>query len=87
MGGRTWLCVDGRASQYEQPFVQKTAEVPEEGTLRQAHVNGVWAGLELTDEEDNLNANMADKDFKLVFLKGLFRYMQFASCVPMLSYR
>lgn len=61
----------GRASQFERPFVQKTAEVPEEGASR-AHVNGAGAGFELTDGEDDPNANAADKDFKPVFLKGLF---------------
>ena len=77
---------NGRASQFERPFAQKTAEVPEEGTSRQAHVNGAGAGLELTDGEDDSNANAADKDFKPVFLKGLFRYVRFASRISVLSY-
>lgn len=77
----------GRASQFERPFVQKTAEVPEEEASRQAHVNGAGAGFELTDGEDDSNANAADKDFKPVFLKGLFRYVRFASRVSVLSYR
>ena len=38
-----------------------------------AHVN--VAGYELTDGEDETNANAADKDSKPVFLKGLFRYV------------
>ena len=42
--------------------------------LGQARVNG--AMYELTDGEDERNANAADKDFKPVFLKGLFRYMR-----------
>ena len=62
-----------RPPQFERSFGQKTSEVPEEGASRQAHVNG--AGSELTDGEDS-----ADKDFKPVFLKGLFRYVRFASC-------
>jgi hypothetical protein len=66
----------GRPPQFERSFGQKTAEVPEEGASRQAHVNG--AGL--TDGEDDANASGADKDFKPVFLKGLFRYVRFASC-------
>jgi serine/threonine protein kinase KIN1/2 len=77
----------GRASQFERPFVQKTAEVPEEGASRQAHVNGAGAGSELTDGEDDPNANAADKDFKPLFLKGLFRYVRFVSHVSVLSYR
>jgi hypothetical protein len=36
-------------------------------------VNGAGHGYKLTDSEDELNANAADKDFKPVFLKGLFR--------------
>jgi len=77
----------GRAPQFERSFVQKN-EVPEEGASRQAHVNGAGsgAGFELTDGEDDPNANAADKDFKPVFLKGLFRYVQFASRVSVLSY-
>jgi len=67
--------------------VRKTAEVPEESGSRQAHVNGAGAGLELTDGEDDPNANAADRDFKPVFLKGLFRYVGFASRVSVLSYR
>jgi hypothetical protein len=55
--------------------LQKNAEVPEEGASRQAHVNGAGAGLELTDGEEDANASGADKDFKPVFLKGLFRYV------------
>ena len=58
----------GRASQFER-------QVPEEGASGQSHVNGAGAGLELTDGEEDLNANAADKDFKPVFLKGLFRYV------------
>jgi hypothetical protein len=54
------------------PFMQ-TTEVPEEGASGQGRVNGAGAGFELTDGEDDLNANAADKDFKPVFLKGLFR--------------
>jgi hypothetical protein len=54
--------------------------VPEEDgsglQSRQAHVNGAGAGYELTDGEDETNANAADKDFKAVFLKGLFRYVR-----------
>jgi len=42
-------------------------------------VNGAGAGFELTDGEDDPNANAADKDFKPVFLKGLFRYVQCAN--------
>ena len=68
----------GRPSQLERQFGQ-TAEVPEEGEgsgrpSGQARVNG--AGYELTDGEDETNANAADKDFKPVFLKGLFRYVR-----------
>jgi serine/threonine protein kinase KIN1/2 len=77
----------GRAPQFERPFVQKNAEVPEEGASRQAHVNGAGTGFELTDGEDDPNASGADKDFKLVFPKGLFRYVRFASRVSVLSYR
>ena len=77
----------GRASQFDRPFVQKTAEVPEEGASRQAHVNGARAGLELTDGEDDPNASASDKDFKPVFLKGLFRYVRFAGRVSVPSYR
>lgn len=62
----------GRAPQFERSFLQKNAEVPEEGGSRQARVNGAGAGLELTDGEDDPNANGADKDFKPIFLKGLF---------------
>ncbi|HSY70383.1 MAG TPA: hypothetical protein VK813_17165 [Edaphobacter sp.] len=71
----------GRASQFERerPFAQ-TNEVPEEGVLGgpsgQGHVNGAGAGYELTDGEDDSNANAADKDFKPLFLKGLFRYVR-----------
>ena len=62
----------------ERQFGQ-TAEVPEEGDgsgrpSGQGRVNG--AGYELTDGEDETNANAADKDFKPVFLKGLFRYVR-----------
>jgi hypothetical protein len=64
----------GRASQFDRPFVQ--TEVPEEGASGQSHVNGAGAGLELTDGEEDSNANAADKDFKPVFLKGLFRYVR-----------
>ena len=39
-------------------------------------VNGT-TGHELTDGEDEANASAADKDFKPVFLKGLFRYVSF----------
>jgi hypothetical protein len=53
----------------------QTAELPEEGVSGQGHVNGAGAGFELTDGEDEPNANAADKDFKPVFLKGLFRYV------------
>jgi serine/threonine protein kinase KIN1/2 len=72
----------GRASHFERPFVQTAAEAYEEGASRhpssaQAHVNG--AGFELTDGEDDPNANAADKDFKPVFLKGLFRYVRCAN--------
>jgi hypothetical protein len=67
--------------------LQKNAEVPEEGGSRQARVNGAGAGLELTDGEDDPNANGADKDFKPIFLKGLFRYVRFASRVSVHSYR
>jgi hypothetical protein len=78
----------GRPPQFERSFMQKNAEVPEEGASRHAHVNGTGAGLELTDGEEDPNANAADKDFKPVFLKGLFRYVQFASHrVSVLSYR
>lgn len=62
--------VTGRAPQFEKPFVQ-TTEVPEEGMSGQGRMNG-----ELTDGEDDLNANAADKDFKPLFLKGLFRYVR-----------
>ena len=78
---------NGRGSQFERSFVQQTAEVPEEGASRQAHANGAGAGFELTDGEDDLNANAADKDFKPLFLKGLFRYVRFANLVSVLSYR
>jgi len=60
-------------------------EVPEEGVSRQAHVNGAGAGFELTDGEDDPNANAADKDFKPLFLKGLFRYVRFANVPPSLQ--
>jgi serine/threonine protein kinase KIN1/2 len=66
----------GRPPQFERSFMQKTADVPEEGASRQAHVNG--AGL--TDGEDDPNASGADKDFKPVFLKGLFRCVRFYIC-------
>ena len=66
-----------RASQFDRPFV--TADVPEEGASGQSHVNGAGAGLELTDGEEDANANAADKDFKPVFLKGLFRYVRLPS--------
>jgi len=66
----------GRPSQLERPFAQ-TTEVPEEDALGrpsgQGRVNGAGPGYELTDGEDETNANAADKDFKPVFLKGLFR--------------
>ena len=73
----------GRPSQPERPFLQQTAEVPEEGASgrpsRQGRVNGAGAGHELTDGEDEANASAgADKDFKPVFLKGLFRYVAIA---------
>jgi hypothetical protein len=73
----------GRSSQLERPFVQQTAEVPEEGSSgrpsRQGRVNGAQAVHELTDGEDEANASAgADKDFKPVFLKGLFRYVPIA---------
>lgn len=65
----------GRPLQSERPFAQ-TAEVPEEDAAgrpsRQGRVNGAGAGHELTDGEDEANASAADKDFKPVFLKGLF---------------
>ena len=69
----------GRPSQGERPFTQ-TAEVPEEDASgrpsRQGCVNGTGTGQhELTDGEDEANASAADKDFKPVFLKGLFRYV------------
>jgi hypothetical protein len=55
----------------------RTAEVLEEdasGHLSgQGCVNGAGHGYELTDGEDESNVNTADKDFKPVFLKGLFR--------------
>ena len=76
----------GRPPQFERSFGQKTTEVREEGASRQAHVNGAGAGVELTDGEEDPNANAADKDFKPVFLKGLFRYVRFASRVTVLSY-
>jgi len=51
-------------------------EVPEEDASgrpsRQGRVNGAGTGHELTDGEDEANASAADKDFKPVFLKGLF---------------
>ena len=68
----------GRPPQFERSFVRKTSDVPEEGGSRQAHVNGAGARSELTDGEDDPNASGADKDFKPVFLKGLFRYVRFA---------
>jgi len=40
----------------------------------QARMNG--AGYDLTDGEDETNANAADQDFEPVFLKGLFRYVR-----------
>ncbi|KAI9508731.1 hypothetical protein F5148DRAFT_1148818 [Russula earlei] len=65
----------GRAVQLERPFAQ-TAEVPEEDVSGRrsgpARVNGAGTGFELTDGEDEPNSNAADKDFKPVFLKGLF---------------
>ncbi|KAI9507059.1 hypothetical protein F5148DRAFT_1276345 [Russula earlei] len=65
----------GRAVQLERPFAQ-TAEVPEEDVSGRrsgpARVNGAGTGFELTDGEDEPNPNAADKDFKPVFLKGLF---------------
>ncbi len=70
----------GRPLQPERPFVQ-TAEVPEEDASgrpsRQGRVNGAGAeaGHELTDAEDEANASAADKEFKPLFLKGLFRYV------------
>ena len=70
----------GRPSQGERPFMQ-TAEVPEEDASgrpsRQGRVYGTGTGTghELTDGEDEANASAADKDFKPVFLKGLFRYV------------
>jgi serine/threonine protein kinase len=67
----------------ERPFTQ-TVEVPEEDALpvrpatarpegERVRLNGT--GHELTDGEDEANASAADKDFKPVFLKGLFRYV------------
>ncbi|KAH9173166.1 hypothetical protein EDB89DRAFT_742828 [Lactarius sanguifluus] len=69
----------GRPStaQPDRSFMQ-TAEVPEDGASRrgrpsrQGRVNGAGAGHEHTDGEDEANASAADKDFKPVFLKGLF---------------
>ncbi|KAI9508737.1 hypothetical protein F5148DRAFT_1367640 [Russula earlei] len=65
----------GRAMQLERPFAQ-TTEVPEEDVSGRrsgpARVNGAGTGFELTDGEDEPNPNAADKDFKPVFLKGLF---------------
>jgi hypothetical protein len=68
----------------ERPFTQ-TVEVPEEDALpvrpstarperQHARVNGTGHEL-ITDGEDEANASAADKDFKPVFLKGLFRYV------------
>ena len=76
----------GRPSQLDRErLFGQTAEVPEEGDgsgrpSGQARVNG--AGYELTDGEDETNANAADKDFKPVFLKGLFRYVRDCSLHP-----
>jgi serine/threonine protein kinase KIN1/2 len=70
----------GRAPHLERPFM-RTAEVPEEGasgrSSGQGRVNGAGHGYEPTDGEDESNANAADKDFKPVFLKGLFRYVRY----------
>lgn len=65
----------------ERPFTQ-TVEVPEEDAMpvrpstarperQHARVNGTGHEL-ITDGEDEANASAADKDFKPVFLKGLF---------------
>ena len=71
-----------RPSQGERSFTQTTVEVPEEDASgrpsRQGRVNGAGTGHELTDGEDEANASAADKDFKPVFLKGLFRYVPIA---------
>ncbi|KAI0300012.1 hypothetical protein B0F90DRAFT_1725966, partial [Multifurca ochricompacta] len=63
----------GRPLLPERPFAQ-TTEVPEEDASREGRVNGTGAGHghELTDGEDEGIASAADKDFKPVFLKGLF---------------
>lgn len=75
----------GRGTQPERPFGQ-TVEVPEEpasaGPSGRGHVNGAGAGYELTDGEDESNANAADKDFKPLFLKGLFRYVRLPTGCP-----
>ena len=42
---------------------------------------------ELIDVEDEPNTNADDADFKPLFLKDLFRYVQFANRVFMLCYR
>ena len=69
----------GRTSQLDRARqFWDTAEVPEEDRSSrpsgQANVHG--ARYELTDGEDEMNANAADKDLKPVYLKGLFTYVR-----------
>ena len=71
----------------ERPLTLPEEDVVRPATARPAEherdrdrvrVNGTGTtGHELTDGEDEANASAADKDFKPVFLKGLFRYVFF----------
>jgi serine/threonine protein kinase KIN1/2 len=73
----------GRPSEPSRPF-SENADMPEgdSPTRQQGRVNGAGTtGYELTDGEEEPGANATDKDFKPVFLKGLFRYV----CVKSLS--
>jgi len=83
---RDWQGHVERHEPRSSPFVQQTAEVPEEGASRQTHVNVSRAGFERIDGEDDPNASAADKDFKPLFLKDLFRYARFANRVSV-SYK
>ncbi|KAH9975140.1 hypothetical protein BGW80DRAFT_1225478 [Lactifluus volemus] len=66
----------GRQGTSERPFSQ----AGEEGAIGRRRVNG--AGHELTDGEDEHGANAADKDFKPLFLKGLFSVATTSSKPP-----
>ena len=69
----------GAGSPIGRPFSQNL-EIPEEDVsgrqLGRVNGAGTGTGHETTDGEDETGANAADKDFKPVFLKGLFRYVR-----------